>query len=251
MTILYFFFFFLVGVGAGFYFNVIGKRLPNGEDIFNPEKCEHCGYEFHWYENIPLISFFKESGRCPKCHDKLDFVPILNELFTGFLFLLSYVVFGIDYDLFIALGIVSLLMIIVITDLNYYIIPDEILVFFNFYFMIVLFFQLGFNGFIGRLLSGIFLFGVMYFVMFLGDVIFKKESLGGGDVKMMFTFGLVLGPVIGLFSIFVSSFIALPVSILILSLNKDNLIPFGPFLLISLLLLFFMQIDTSMLFHLM
>ena len=35
--ILYFFFFFIVGVGAGFYFNVIGKRLPNGEDLFEPE----------------------------------------------------------------------------------------------------------------------------------------------------------------------------------------------------------------------
>ena len=67
---------------------------------------------------------------------------------------------------------------------------------------------------------------------------------------MMFTFGLILGPVIGIFSIFVSSCIALPVSLFIMYTKGDNIIPFGPFLLISLLLLHFTSVDINSILNL-
>ena len=86
--------------------------------------------------------------------------------------------------------------------------------------------------------------------MIIGNLILKKESLGGGDIKMMFTFGLLLGPVVGLFSIFVSSVIALPVSLLIMYTKKESIIPFGPFLLISLTLLYFTRFDINIVLNL-
>ena len=85
----------------------------------------------------------------------------------------------------------------------------------------------------------------MYVVMLVGNAILKKESLGGGDVKMMFIFGFILGPLVGPFSIFIASFLALPVSYILLKTTKESIIPFGPFLLISLTLLYFIHIDTN------
>ena len=84
--------------------------------------------------------------------------------------------------------------------------------------------------------------------MLIGDFLFKKESLGGGDIKMMFVFGLIVNPFMGFMIIFLASFLALPVSLLILCKKKNNLVPFGPFLLISFMFIYFTQIDMNMIF---
>jgi len=82
--------------------------------------------------------------------------------------------------------------------------------------------------------------------MLAGNFIFKKETLGGGDIKMMFVFGLILSPIMGIISIFLGSLLALPISISLLLRKNQHLIPFGPFLLMSFALIYFMQIDFSM-----
>ena len=76
-------------------------------------------------------------------------------------------------------------------------------------------------------------------IKLLGDFIFKKESMGGGDIKLMFIFGLVLGPLNAISTIFIASFIALPISIIILKLKNSHEIPFGPFLSLGALILLF------------
>ena len=93
--------------------------------------------------------------------------------------------------------------------------------------------------------TGIFLFLCMYGLMVLGKAIFKKDALGGGDVKLLFIFGLLLDPILGLLTIFLGSFIALPVSLLLLLKNKDHMIPFGPFLLVALLIILFSKITPQ------
>ena len=65
---------------------------------------------------------------------------------------------------------------------------------------------------------------------------------------MMFVFGLVIDPLLGFVVLFIASFLALPVSLLILSKKKNNLVPFGPFLLISFMFVYFTQLDTNMIF---
>ena len=59
---------------------------------------------------------------------------------------------------------------------------------------------------------------------------FKKESLGGGDIKLMFLFGLVIGYGMSICTIFLATFIAFPLALYIMYSKKDNMIPFGPFL---------------------
>ena len=76
--------------------------------------------------------------------------------------------------------------------------------------------------------------------------LFKKETLGGGDIKLLFVIGLVLDPLLSLFVIFLGSILALPVSLFILFKKHENLVPFGPFLLISFAFIFFTRIDTHM-----
>ena len=68
--------------------------------------------------------------------------------------------------------------------------------------------------------------------------IFKKESLGGGDIKLSFVAGLVLGPKLGILYIIFGAFLAFPYAIYISIKSKDTMLPFGPFLATSLLILY-------------
>ena len=167
------------------------------------------------------------------------------ELFTGILFALSYIAFGFSYELFIGLGIVCLLIIIAVSDTSYYIIPDEVLIFFTGYFLIINTLNKGVMNSLFCILSGIAMFGIMYSIMILGNIMFRKESLGGGDIKLMFVVGIVLHPFLGLLVIFIASILALPMSLILIIKNKKNLIPFGPFLVISFMFVYFTRIDIN------
>ena len=247
MNILYLIIFFILGLHMGSFLTVIGLRLPKKENFTTTRShCDSCGHTLGAREMIPILSYLFQKGRCRHCGAKVDVLSTYVEFFTGALFAVAFYAFGFSYELLIALGIVSLLMIVVVSDITYLIIPDEVLVFFSVYFLIIQILNLGLLGAGKQLLSGLFLFGVMYLIMLLGNKMLKKESLGGGDIKMMFVFGLVLDPLLGALSIFLASVIALPISLILLKKQRERVIPFGPFLLIALTFIYFAVITTPL-----
>lgn len=247
MEIIYFILFFLIGCVMGGFYTTLGNRLATEDYRFLPYRCDSCHHRLRWFESIPIFSYLFLKGKCHYCHKKIDIMEPMMEFFTGILFAVSYYSFGFSYDLLIALGVVSLLIIITVSDLNYLIIPDEVLVFFVLYFIIIQFLSLGIIGVFEHILTGVFLFLLMYVIMWLGEKTLKKESLGGGDVKMMFLFGLVLDPLLGTVAIFLGSIFALPMSLFLLYKNHEKVIPFGPFLLLAFTFLVFTKITPEML----
>ena len=247
MNIVYCIIFFILGLHMGSFYTVIGTRLPNGEKfITGRSRCDSCSHTLSFLDMIPILSYLFLGGKCRYCKEKINPISTNMELFTGILFSLGFLVFGFSYELLIALGIVSLLIIVSVSDISYYVIPDQVLIFFSGYFIILIALRDGVYSSLLSIASGLLLFGVMYLIMVIGNFLFKKESLGGGDIKMMFLFGIILHPLLGVISIFLGSFLALPVSLFILWTKKNNLVPFGPFLLISLTLIYFTQINTQM-----
>ena len=85
----------------------------------------------------------------------------------------------------------------------------------------------------------------MYLIKKLGDIIFKRESMGGGDIKLMFVFGLTIGIISSIASIFLASFIGLPISLVLIKKNTSHEIPFGPYLSIAALILYLTQFDVA------
>lgn len=159
--------------------------------------------------------------------------------------MIAFYSFSFSIDLLIVLVAISLTMIIFASDTTYLIIPDEVLTFFAVIFIILDIFKLGFVGSLKMIGGAVFLFLVMYALMKFGDFLLKKESLGGGDVKLLFVIGLVLEPLLGIVNIFLGSFIALPVSVFLYKKNKEHVIPFGPFLLVAFLIILFSKITQS------
>jgi len=247
MQLIYLIIFFILGTYFGSFYTVIGLRLPKHIDFIKGRShCDNCKHDLSVFDLVPIISYVLLRGKCRYCGTKISPVSTYMEIFCGVLFALSYYAFGLSYDLLIALGIVSLLIILSVSDLTYMIIPDEVLIFFSGYFIIINTLNHGLMYSLFYILSGFALFFLMYFIMRLGNFIFKKESLGGGDIKLMFVIGLVLHPFLGLVLLFIASFIALPVSFIILLKKKQNIVPFGPFLLTSFALIYFTKIDMNM-----
>ena len=87
----------------------------------------------------------------------------------------------------------------------------------------------------------------MYLVGILGSFMFKQEALGGGDIKLLFFFGLILNWQNALFSIFLGSLAGFPVSLVILNSKKSNIIPFGPFLALGASIIMLTGFDINML----
>ena len=247
MDSLYLIIFFILGTILGGFYTVLGNHLAQEDYHFLPYQCDSCKHNLSILDVIPFFSYLFLKGKCKYCHEKIDIMEPLMEVFTGILFAVAYYSFGFSYEFLIALGIVSLLIIVTVSDLNYLIIPDEVLVFFILYFVIVQFFSVGVIGVVEHLLTGMFLFVLMYIIMWLGEKLLNKESLGGGDVKMMFLFGLVLDPLLGTVAIFLGSLFALPMSLFLLYKNNEKMIPFGPFLLIAFTFLYFNKITPEIL----
>ena len=248
MTLLYTFFFFVLGLVFGSFYNVVGYRLPFGKSLITPgSECPKCHHRLKWYELIPLISFLIQIGKCTLCEEKISKFYPLMELLTGLLFALSFYLFGFSYDLLLLLVIASLFVIVIVSDVNFLMIPDEVTIVGSILIIVINILNLGLKDAILMFGSGVFLFLVMFLIMKLGNKLLKKESLGGADIKLMFLVGLVLNPIEGMFCIFLSSLLALPISLILLWKNKDNVIPYGPFILLALLLILIFNFDLNFL----
>lgn len=250
MELLYTILFFILGLCMGSFYTVVGLRVPKNESfVFSKSRCDECKHELSFLDMIPIISYLLLRGRCRYCHTRIDKTSTYMELFTGILFAVSYYSYGLSFDLVIALGIISLLMIVLVSDLTYLIIPDTVLVFFGIYFLVFQLFRVGIKETFLHVLVGLFLFFIMYLIMIVGNRAFQKESMGGGDVKLMFLFGLILDPLLGTLTIFLASFFALPMSLFLYFSNKERVIPFGPFLLIAFAFMYFTKINSMDIIH--
>lgn len=236
---------FVFGTLLGSFYNVVGYRLPKGLSLVKPKDsfCPKCNHSLKWYELVPIFSFLIQKGKCRKCKCKISLFYPCIEFTTGILFMLSYLKFGFTFEFLIAILISSFFVIVIVSDVNFLIIPDEVTIFFSLFVIIINFVAYGIDYGITSILYGFFLFIIMLIIMLFGNFIFKKESLGGGDIKLMFFVGTILNPINGFFQIFLSSFLALPISIFILLKNKKRAIPFGPFILMSLLIIYILQLD--------
>lgn len=231
---------FILGIVLGSFYNVVGLRLPNGESIVRPgSHCPRCNHKLSWYENIPILSYIFLRGKCKECKCNISIMYPLVEFLTGSLFLICYNLFGISEVFFIGIVLSSLVVITYVSDTKYMIILDSPLVISSILIIIIKLIYEGIVPCLKAVLFGLLVFFLMYGLMLLGNAIFKKETLGGGDIKLSFVAGLSLGPALGMFYIALGAFLALPYAIYIMIKNKENMLPFGPFLATSMLLIYY------------
>lgn len=238
MELYIYFMVFIFGAVMGSFLNVVAVRLSREESILWPgSHCDNCNHKLRWYENIPIVSYLIQGGKSRCCNTKIPISFLLIEVITGVLYCTSYHSFGFSYNFVISLIFISSLIAIIVADIEYMIIPDEIIGVTGILIILCSLFFFGIEETGNRIIAGILAFVLMYVIKLIGDRLFKKESMGGGDIKLMFLFGLVIGFPLSICDIFLATFIAFPVAVFMLLSRKDNMIPFGPFLAMAAVLI--------------
>jgi len=251
MEVYYLFVCFIFGTVLGSFYNVVGYRLPKGESLLYPAShCPKCNHRLTPSELVPIFSFLFQGGKCKNCKEKISWFYPIFEFVSGLLFACSYFIFGFGIEFVIALTFISMLLIIVLSDYEYMVIPDEVLICFSVFLGLELLFGYGWKIFFSMLFQGVLAFVFMFLLKQFGNFLFKKESMGDGDIKLMFVFGLVLGFPMAVFSIFIGSLIGLPISVILLKKSSSHIIPFGPFLSAGALTILLTRINFDWLLQL-
>ncbi|MBI5574008.1 MAG: prepilin peptidase [Elusimicrobia bacterium] len=237
-------FIFILGLFFGSFSNVVIRRMPYGNSIVKPAShCPKCLIPIKCIDNLPILSFIFLGGKCRNCKTKISFEYPIVELLTGLLFLSGYLNFGISFNFLIFLILSVLLIIISFIDLHLRIIPDILTISLLIFGLASSFFNpivsLNFlNSLKGALFGGTFLF----LVAWIGEKIYKKEVMGGGDIKLLAAGGSFLGCHNVFLAILIACFIGGLTGlflILIGNKKKSDFIPFGPFISLGIIILFY------------
>lgn len=237
---------FIVGILVSEVSVIIGLKYPLKDK--NISVCDSCNHKYKWYELIPIFSFFLNKGECRYCKHELTLWYSFLELLGGLLFAFSFMIYGLSYEMIIMIILTVLAIIIFVSDFKYFIILDEPLFLMGFLVLSLKYCFFGFETFLISLCSGILILVFMLSIRYIGNKIFKQESLGGGDIKLAMFFGFVLGIKLSIISLVIGSFLAFPYAMYCSLSNSQKEIPFGPFLIVGLYLVFvFMEPINSFL----
>ncbi|MDM5330837.1 A24 family peptidase [Neobacillus sp. CF12] len=219
---------FLYGLILGSFFNVVGLRIPEEKSIVTPRSaCPSCGHQLKPYELIPVISYLFQKGKCRGCQSRISPIYPFFELLTGVLFVSAPLVIGWSGELVVALTLISMFIIIVVSDIHYMIIPDKILIWFAGIFLLErIFIPLTpwWNSLLGAATG---------FVLLLVIALVSKGGMGFGDVKLYAVLGFVLGFKLVLLSFFFSTLFGAVIgglALLFKIVKRKQPIPFGPFI---------------------
>ncbi len=219
----------VLGASVGSFMNVCVTRLPTGESLVRPRsRCPECGGQIAWYDNIPLLSWILLRGKCRQCRTSISLQYPAVELVTAGIWIGMALMYGPTWRALQGSILFSLLLTISMIDARHYLIPDALS--------------------IGGLGAGLALsllpgppspltsvigaalgFGVLLAVGLLGEWVFKKPAMGGGDIKMMAMVGAFLGPAGAMLTIFLGA-LAGTLVFAPLSLKTKREVPFGVFL---------------------
>ncbi|KOF11792.1 prepilin peptidase [Planococcus glaciei] len=237
MFITYTAFFSIFGLVFGSFYNVVGLRVPKDESIaFPPSHCTKCDRQLTALDLVPVFSYLFLRGRCRSCGEKIHWVYPLMEAITAALFAISFWQLGFQPELIIALIFVSLLVIITVSDIAYMLIPDKVLLPVGIVLLALRLF-IPLDPWWDALLGAAVGFGILLLI-----AIVSKGGMGGGDIKLFFVIGLVLGTSGTLMTLFFASLIGAIAGIVQLRvLNKDRKtpVPFGPSIALGSVITYF------------
>ncbi|MEH7074213.1 prepilin peptidase [Neobacillus drentensis] len=219
---------FTYGIVFGSFFNVVGLRVPLKKSIVTPRSaCTTCGHQLKAQELIPVVSYIIQGGKCRGCKSRISPIYPIFELLTGVLFMTAPLVIGWSGELVVALTLISMFMIIIVSDINYMLIPDKILIWFAGIFLLErIFWPLSpwWDSLLGAITG---------FTLLLIIALVSKGGMGGGDIKLYAVIGLVLGFKLALLSFFLSTLFGAVIgglAILFKIVQRRQPIPFGPFI---------------------
>jgi leader peptidase (prepilin peptidase)/N-methyltransferase len=229
----------IYGLCIGSFLNVLIYRIPLNQSISKQSShCFSCGSKIKWYDNIPLISYIILGGKCRNCKSRISIQYPVVEFLNAFLWELLYLKYQWSLVTLILFALVSSLLTLSVIDEKTYEIP----VCFNYFILgigvlyTVIDYQNWISHIVGAVCISLFLFALWWFT--------NGKGLGFGDVKLMFTCGLVVGwkcIIVGFLVGCIISIIIHPIRMKIS--KKTNKLAFGPYLSLGVYISLFIGVE--------
>lgn len=226
--------YFIFGLVFGSFATMASYRLAIEKSLMGRSFCPKCKHQLGVLDLLPVVTYLFNRGKCRYCKAKISLRYPAIELATGLLFVIS-LLFSSNIGESIILCLVSVTLVIMIaTDLEHYIIPDEIQI--SLLIIGVIYGIYNSIPVVNMIFIPFAYFACATLLMEGFKKICKKDGLGFGDVKFFAVCGFFI-PLKGVaFFLFVSGILGLFTALIWKILNKGKLFPFGPSLAIALYL---------------
>jgi leader peptidase (prepilin peptidase)/N-methyltransferase len=228
----------ILGLMLGSFLNVVIHRVPIRMSIVSPRShCPECGRPVRIKDNVPILSYLWLKGRCRDCGIRIPCRYPLVEALTAGVLILFYIKFGFSWRLLVY-GLLSLFLIaIAFIDAEKKIVPNRLTIpgFILGIAMTPLFqIEKPLSVLLGAVAGGAVCLALGWF----GKAVFRKDSLGMGDVKLL----VMIGAYVGFPDVFFCLFFAVVVAavyiacaMILRKMKLGAIIPFGPFIAVGTL----------------
>jgi len=216
--------------------DMAGKPLPDAPpfNLMTPRsRCQKCGHQLSWFENIPLLSYLVLRGKCRQCHTPFSLRYPAVELATGILFFFCAWRFGATPLALVWCGFAAALLTLGMIDWDTTLLPDNITLPLLWAGLIVA--ALGLTGValaesVWGAVGGYMSLWLVYWAFKLAT---GKEGMGFGDFKLFAALGAWFGWQALIPIILMASVIGAVIGIAMKfssGLREGGYVPFGPFL---------------------
>lgn len=253
---------FVLGSVVGSFLNVCIYRMPRDRSVvFPPSHCPQCGSRLRPIDLAPLISFLALGRKCRRCGGLISWRYFTVELLTGLVFVAVWEAAGGSPEVIPWWVFASVVTAVVFTDLDHMIIPDTLVVAGLAAAALSEAIQVsggqpllsvripGTAIGLPRVVAG----GALGYVLFVAirgfsQLLFRREGMGLGDVKLAGAIGAMLGPKLALlgFGLAIASGAVLGIALIALRLRRRmEYLPFGPFLAAAALAVLLMPVPLE------
>jgi leader peptidase (prepilin peptidase) / N-methyltransferase len=203
---------FFLGASLGSFLNVCISRWPAELSVVAPRsRCPRCEKPIAWYDNIPIVSWLLLRAKCRGCSLPISAQYPLVELAVGVIWVLAVWYFGLSLTAARIAIAATILLGVVMTDLQHYVIPDGFtLTGFALGLLLplvalVIGDQGPFAGPWGAIIGACTGAGLIAIVGWLGEIALGKEAMGQGDITLMAMIGAMVGPERSILTIFLAA----------------------------------------------
>ena len=220
----------LYGLVIGSFLNVCIYRIPEGKTVVTERShCMKCGYQLSWYDMIPVVSWLALRGRCRKCKAKISAQYPLVEALNGILYVIVFLVNGVNWTSVVYCLLVSALIVLSVIDFRTYEIPFGI----NLFILVLglIHTMLDYHNWLTYVI-GLLAISVPLELILL---VSKGRAIGGGDVKLMAAAGLLLGWKAIIFAFLIGCVLGSVIHIIRMKVSKEShVLALGPYLAVGI-----------------
>lgn len=230
----------VLGLVMGSALNCLALRLAAGKKWSGSERseCPHCHHVLTPLELIPLLSWLIQKGKCRHCGAKVSKRYPITEAVLAAAYAALFLKYGLTVSLVSPLVFVSCLFTLSLVDLDTQIIPDRFLVIPLIARVAELLLTRGLAG-LTALIPGLIIGGSVLVLSLIMDKVLKKDTMGGGDIKLLFVIGCFLPLTQCLLMVMIACVIGIAMASILMKVDSETAFPFGPALSIAAVITLF------------